>query len=94
MYGATGGNGEAEILEIFDRMRKLLEKTGSDFRHLVKATYYVTTDATSARLTELRPRFYDANRPPAASKAPVTGTGLPGKTITLDMIAVPVTAAK
>ena len=94
LYGSSSGNGEAETLEIFGAMEKLLEKTGSDFRHLVKATYYVATDEASAKLNELRPRFYDPKRPPSASKAPVAGTGLAGKTITLDMIAAPRSAAK
>ncbi len=94
LYGASSGNGEAETLEIFGEMEKLLEKTGSDFRHLVKATYYVATDEASAKLNELRPRFYDPKRPPSASKAPVVGTGLAGKTITLDMIAAPRSAAR
>jgi enamine deaminase RidA (YjgF/YER057c/UK114 family) len=94
LYGATSGNGEAETLEIFGEMEKLLAKTGSDFRHLVKATYYVATNEASAKLNELRPRFYDPMRPPSASKAPVAGTGLAGKTITLDMIAAPRGAAK
>jgi enamine deaminase RidA (YjgF/YER057c/UK114 family) len=89
IYGTSSGNGEAETLEIFDQMAKLLEKSGSDFRHLVKATYYVSTDEASLKLNQLRPRFYDPQRPPAASKAPVAGTGLAGKTITLDMIAAP-----
>jgi hypothetical protein len=55
----------------------------------VKATYYISTDEASAKLNQLRPRFYDPQRPPGASKAPVAGTGRAGKTITLDMIAVP-----
>src|SRR5579872_960473 len=87
LYGASSVHGEAETLEIFAQLGKLLEKSGSDFRHLVKATYYVSTDEAGAKLNELRPRFYDPKRPPAASKAPVAGTGLGSKTITLDMIA-------
>ena len=66
----------------------MLEKTGSDFRHLAKATYYVADDEASRKLGELRPKFYDPRRPPAASKAVVPGVGLAGKTVTLDMIAV------
>ena len=89
LYGTSNGNGAAETGEIFDQLGKLLEKSGSDFRHLVKATYYVSTDEASAKLNELRPKYYDPKRPPAASKAPVTGTGLEGKTLTLDMIAAP-----
>jgi len=49
----------------------------------------LATDDTSKKFGEMRPRYYDPKRPPAASKAPVTSTGLAGKTLTLDMIAVP-----
>ncbi len=89
LYGTSRRNGAAETVEIFDQLGALLGKTGSDLRHLVKATYYVSTDETSKKFGELRPRYYDPKRPPAASKAPVTSTGVEGKTITLDMIAVP-----
>src|SRR5262245_33879163 len=89
LYGSSNANGEAETFEIFDQLGKLLEKSGSDFKHLVKATYYVSTDEAGTKLNQLRPQFYDPQRPPAASKAPVAGTGRSGKTITLDMIAVP-----
>jgi enamine deaminase RidA (YjgF/YER057c/UK114 family) len=88
LYGRKASSGEAEVLEVFDVLRSILEKTGSDFRHLVKATYYPTNDDTSKKLGELRPRFYDPQRPPAASKASVSGVGLQGRTITVDMIAV------
>jgi 3-keto-disaccharide hydrolase len=43
-------------------------------------------------LNDLRPGYYDRKRPPAASKAMVSGIGPPGKTITLDMIAIPTLA--
>jgi enamine deaminase RidA (YjgF/YER057c/UK114 family) len=89
LYGDSQANGEAEIREIFAHLGKLLDKSGSDFRHLAKATYYVSTNEASVKLGTIRPEFYDPKRPPAASKAPVTGTGREGRTITLDMIAVP-----
>jgi enamine deaminase RidA (YjgF/YER057c/UK114 family) len=89
LYGNSHGNGDAETREIFGQLGNLLEKTGSDFRHLAKATYYVSTNEASLKLGTIRPEFYDPQRPPAASKAPVTGTGREGRTINLDMIAVP-----
>jgi enamine deaminase RidA (YjgF/YER057c/UK114 family) len=89
LYGTSQGNGAAETREIFQQLGSLLEQSGSDFRHLVKATYYVSTNEASTKLNEIRPEFYDPKRPPAASKAPVTGTGRAGGTITLDMIAAP-----
>jgi len=89
LYGSKAKNAEAEIEEIFTGLEKLLTKTGSDLRHMAKATYYVSTDEASKMLNDLRPRYYDPKRPPAASKAGVPGVGVEGKTITLDMIAVP-----
>ena len=88
LCGRQGAPGEPEVVEIFDALRSLCEKTGSDLRHLVKATYYISTDETSKKLNEVRPRFYDPQRPPAASKAMVPGVGAAGRSITVDMIAV------
>jgi enamine deaminase RidA (YjgF/YER057c/UK114 family) len=88
LYGRQGAPGEPEVVEIFEALRSLAEKTGSDLRHLVKATYYPSAEGTSKKLNEVRPRYYDPQRPPAASKAVVPGVGMAGKTITIDMIAV------
>jgi enamine deaminase RidA (YjgF/YER057c/UK114 family) len=74
--------------EIFDALGGIAKQTGSDLEHLVKATYYVTDADASRQLNELRPRYYNPLRPPAASKAMVRGTGQSGRTVTLDMIAV------
>jgi enamine deaminase RidA (YjgF/YER057c/UK114 family) len=90
LYGEKATTAEGQIEEVFATLGRLLEATGSDFRHLVKATYYVSDEAASRKLNELRPKYYDPRRPPAASKAMVAGTGQAGKTITLDMIAAEV----
>ncbi|HTI51620.1 MAG TPA: RidA family protein [Planctomycetaceae bacterium] len=88
LFGKSNNNGARETQEIFDSLKTILRKTRSDFQHLAKATYYVSTEEASTKLNEIRPKFYDPMRPPAASKAMVAGTGLEGRTITLDMIAV------
>jgi enamine deaminase RidA (YjgF/YER057c/UK114 family) len=88
LFGRNSESAETQIRDIFESLRGILRQTGSDFNHLVKATYYVATDEASAKLNELRPSYYDPQRPPAASKAMVKGVGLPGNTVTLDMIAV------
>lgn len=88
LYGSSSQNGEPQVKEIFASLRFLLEQAGSDLRHLAKATYYVSDEDASRKLNELRPTYYDPKRPPAASKAMVTGVASEGKTITLDMIAV------
>lgn len=88
LFGAAGTSGPAQIETIFEQLKTILTEAGSDLRHLAKATYYVSDDSTSKALNELRPRYFDPARPPAASKAGVPGVGLEGRTITLDMIAV------
>ncbi|HBH51277.1 MAG TPA: translation initiation inhibitor [Planctomycetaceae bacterium] len=89
LYGTSERSGGEEVPQIFANLEQLLKPAGGNLRNLAKATYYVSTDDSSARLNELRPKYYDPQRPPAASKAVVRGTGVPGKTVTLDMIAVP-----
>ncbi len=69
-------------------MKTILAETGSDLRHMTKATYYVSDDETSGVLNTLRPELFDPERPPAASKATVHGVGRVDRTLTLDMIAV------
>lgn len=80
---------EAQTEDVFGQLARVLAGTGSSFQHLAKATYYVTDDGASKALNQLRPRYYDPKRPPAASKALVIGTAVPGRSLALDMIAVP-----
>ncbi|MDB6056247.1 MAG: Endoribonuclease [Verrucomicrobiales bacterium] len=81
----TGG---AQIKTIFNDLGAVLKKAGSDFDHLVKATYFVSTPDASSQLNVLRPNYLKPDRPPAASKAMVKSVGVPGKTVTVDMIAI------
>jgi enamine deaminase RidA (YjgF/YER057c/UK114 family) len=86
--------GEREVKQSFATLQQILSQAGGDLRHLVKATYYVTSDAAAnLKLNELRPQYYDPKRPPAASKAIVSGVGADGRGITMDMIAIPVITA-
>jgi enamine deaminase RidA (YjgF/YER057c/UK114 family) len=89
LYGEAMNDGAAQVRGIFSQLDSILHKAGSDMRHLVKATYYVSDDDASTALNKIRPEFYDPQRPPAASKASVTSTGVADTGITLDMIAVP-----
>lgn len=77
-----------QVHDIFAQLKAAIEPLGSDFRHMVKATYYVTADDTSTALNQIRPDYYDPQRPPAASKATVAGTGFADRGLVLDMIAV------
>lgn len=89
LYSREIGDGAAQVNDVFAQLQEILKATGSDLRHLAKATYYVSDNDVSAKLNELRPKFYAPDRPPAASKAQVFGVGMTGRSLTLDMIAVP-----
>lgn len=80
---------EAQLRSLFRRLKENLDLAGSDWMHLVKATYYVSSDALSQEHNRVRPDYFSPRRPPAASKANVTGTGKPGHGITMDFIVVP-----
>jgi enamine deaminase RidA (YjgF/YER057c/UK114 family) len=69
-------------------LQQVLAAAGSDMSHLAKATYYVSEDNAAHALDKVRPEFLDPSRPPAASKVMVHGVGQPGRTVTMDMIAV------
>lgn len=88
LYGADD-DPERQVRGIFEQLTGLLKPAGGDLKYLVKATYYVADEPASAMLNKLRPEYYDPQRPPAASKAPVRGVGRAERTLTLDMIAVP-----
>jgi enamine deaminase RidA (YjgF/YER057c/UK114 family) len=88
LYGEITGDAGVQLREIYRGLGGILRQSGSDFDHLVKATYYVSDDEASNKLNEIRPQFYKPDRPPAASKAKVQGVGMPEKTVMLDMIAV------
>ncbi|MDR6783929.1 enamine deaminase RidA (YjgF/YER057c/UK114 family) [Pedobacter africanus] len=88
LYGETGKEIENETAAIFKEMSGILTKAGTDFDHLVKATYYVVTDSASNDLNIIRPKYYKPESPPAASKAKVKGVGIQGKELCIDMIGV------
>jgi enamine deaminase RidA (YjgF/YER057c/UK114 family)/rhodanese-related sulfurtransferase len=83
-----GRDATAETRLALAAMKEAVNKAGGDFEHLVKATYYPSSDATTQALTKVRPEFYDPKRPPAASRALVRSTGTPGSQLTFDLIAV------
>lgn len=87
--GTEAMSGEDEVKDIFASLKEILKETGSDYENLVKATYYCANEDTSKALNTLRPNYYSPTRPPAASKAIVTGVGRDKRFVTLDMIAAP-----
>jgi len=84
----AAGDGEAQARDVFAQLQAILAQTGSDMRHLAKATYYVSDDDASRGLDRLRRELFDPQHPPAASKVTVHAVGSPGRSLTIDMIAV------
>src|ERR1043166_3565764 len=88
LYGLKAQDAAGQVREIFGSLGEILKQGRGDFENLVKATYYVSDNAASDKLNDIRLEFFDPQRPPAASKAKVKGVGPAGKTVTFDMIAV------
>lgn len=78
-----------EWTAIFARLGPLLGRAGSSFRLLAKATYLLEDDSPRTSLNDNRAVYYDPLRPPAASAVGVRSVGIPGRTASLDLIAVP-----
>ncbi len=87
-YAREPSRGELQALHVFDQLQEILDQTGSDMRHLVKATYYTADHDASRWVDRTRPNVFAPDRPPAASKAMVHAVGMEGRTMTIDMIAV------
>jgi enamine deaminase RidA (YjgF/YER057c/UK114 family) len=94
LTSSIASDGATQVQDVFRTLGRVLEAAGSDFRHLAKATYYVMDEDASRQLNDVRPKYYDPKRPPAASKAMVPGVGRTGRRVSLDMIAVPAPGAK
>lgn len=89
MLSRKDGSGQEQVDDIFAQLTEGLRLTGSDFQHLAKATYYVVDKEASDAMDAIRKKLYNPDRPPAASKITVHGVGQAGRTVSLDMIAVP-----
>jgi enamine deaminase RidA (YjgF/YER057c/UK114 family) len=87
-FARVPSRGEPQAKYVFEQLNEILAKTGSDMRHLVKATYYVSDHDAARWIDRTRPLVFDPDRPPAASKLMVHGMGMEGRTMTVDMIAV------
>lgn len=88
LYGAAGQEDEAQVRAIFEELDRVLALAGGDFDHLVKATYYISTEGASGALNDVRRELFDPQRPPAASKIHVRNVGAEGSTVTLDMVGI------
>jgi enamine deaminase RidA (YjgF/YER057c/UK114 family) len=88
LYANQPSRSQRQADLLFGQLNDVLKRTGSDLRHLVKATYYVSDDDAARWVDRTRPKVFDPARPPAASKLMVHGVGHPQRTMTIDMIAV------
>ncbi len=89
LYASRPSRSNTQSDLLFGQLADVLAETGSDIRHLAKATYYTSHDDAARWIDMKRFEILDEKRPPAASKVMVHGVGLPGRTMTVDMIAVP-----
>lgn len=89
---AEGLAPRAQWRDVFATLGGTLFDAGSSFRQLVKATYYTSDPEARRVLNEIRPVYYDPQRPPSASAISVRGVAQPGRAVHLDLIAVPLPA--
>lgn len=80
---------EKQLRSIFTNLKQSLDLSGSDWMHLVKATYYVSDEQLSKWHNTVRPDYFSPRRPPAASKAMVKHVGRTGHGIMMEFVAVP-----
>jgi enamine deaminase RidA (YjgF/YER057c/UK114 family) len=83
------GDDRAQMKRIFEQLGSTLYDSGSSFRHLVKATYYLGGTPSRTALGEIRGVYFDPTRPPSASALQVAAFARPGRTAEIEMIAVP-----
>jgi len=88
LFAREEGNGESQVRDLFAQLETILAQTGSDMRHLAKASYFVCDADASRGFDVVRPIAFDPLRPPAASLVMVHGVGRAGRTLTMDVIAV------
>ena len=86
LYEEGKEDGEVQARSIFDTLTRVLDEAGSGYDHLVKATYYPSTEEGREGLVSVRKEFYNPNRPPAASLIKVQGAGRQGTSLNIDWI--------
>ena len=80
---------EAQAASVFGQIEKAVVEAGGDFRHLAKATYYITEGKSPpAGMDVVRRKVFDPKRPPAASRNNLRHVGGDGGVMAVDMIGV------
>lgn len=77
-----------DMQAVFDELKNMMKKCGSDMEHLAKALYYISSPEASNSLTEIRKKYYNPERPPAATKGLLNQPVFGGSHILIDMIGV------
>jgi enamine deaminase RidA (YjgF/YER057c/UK114 family) len=88
LYAEAGKDEEEKARNLFATLSRILQKAGSDYDHLVKATYYPSHEKGRESLMKVRTDFYNPERPPAASLIRIKGTGRQDIRLNVDMIGV------
>ena len=80
------GEIEAEVEQVIENLRAVLEAGGSGLEHVIRATVYVTDLALFARINEVYAKHFSGD--PAPARATVQVAALPlGARIEIDAIA-------
>ncbi|SIN70758.1 RidA family protein [Chitinophaga niabensis] len=87
IYG-QGNDIQTQLQTAFDTLKDRMKQCDSDLEHLAKALYYVSSNEISTSLTDIRKKYYNPQRPPAATKGLLSQTGPDGSQILIDMIGV------
>lgn len=88
LYATEGKDEEEKTRNLFETLSRILEKAGSSYDHLVKASYYPSHEKGREGLMKVRTAFYNPERPPVASLIRIQGTGREGIYLNVDMVAV------
>lgn len=87
LYG-QGNDVQTQLQNVFDTLKDRMKQCGSDMDHLAKALYFISGTEASNSLTEVRKKYYNPERPPAATKGLLNQPVLGSSHILVDMIGV------
>lgn len=82
------GDFDAQVKVAFERMRKVLERSGASLDDLVTMTVFVTDMANGDRFTQLRREFFKEGRYPASALIGIKELARPEMMVEIQAIAV------
>lgn len=89
IVGSIADSPQSQVKSLYASLARISAKSGTSLRHFAKATYYVSDKEVSAALNEIRPEFYDPERPPAASKIAIPALVEKERGLLIDMVGAP-----